>query len=29
VGYCGLYKALGICTLKQEGGSSGEKPATT
>jgi len=29
VGYCGLYKVLGICTLKQEGGSTGEKPATT
>ncbi len=29
VGYCGLYKVLGICTLKQEGGSADEKPATT
>jgi uncharacterized membrane protein len=29
VGYCGLYKVLGVCTLKQEGGSTGKKPATT
>ncbi|MGC8785423.1 MAG: YgaP family membrane protein [Armatimonadota bacterium] len=29
VGYCGLYKVLGICTLKEGGSSSGEKPATT
>jgi hypothetical protein len=29
VGYCGLYKVLGICTLKEHGASSGEKPATT
>ena len=29
VGYCGLYKVLGICTLKQEGSSTNEKPATT
>lgn len=29
VGYCGLYKALGICTLKEGGTSSDEKPAAT
>jgi hypothetical protein len=29
VGFCGLYKVLGICTLKQEGSSADEKPATT
>lgn len=29
VGYCGLYKVLGICTLKQGESSQGEKPATT
>ncbi|MEJ5250656.1 MAG: DUF2892 domain-containing protein [Chthonomonadetes bacterium] len=29
VGYCGLYKALGISTLKQEGSSPDEKSVTT
>lgn len=29
VGYCGLYKVLGICTLKEGGSASDEKPATT
>ncbi|MCS6950503.1 MAG: DUF2892 domain-containing protein [bacterium] len=29
VGYCGLYKVLGICTLKRSDNASGEKPATT
>lgn len=29
VGYCGLYKVLGICTLKRSDNASGEKTATT
>lgn len=29
VGYCGLYKVLGICTLKRSDSASGEKSATT